>query len=49
MPFHLQALGYSDVSVLVGYLLFAYVRIDHSLVWTYQQFSTLVLIPSQLV
>ena len=29
MPFHLQALGYSDLSVLVGYLLFAYVRIDH--------------------
>lgn len=34
MPFHLQALGYSDISVLVGYLLFAYVRmiIDHPLV-----------------
>jgi len=28
MPFHLQALGYSDISALVGYLLFAYVRID---------------------
>jgi hypothetical protein len=27
MPFHLQALGYTDVSALVGYLLFAYVRI----------------------
>jgi hypothetical protein len=27
MPFHLQALGYSEISVLVGYLLFAYVRI----------------------
>jgi len=27
MPFHLQALGYSEVSSLVGYLLFAYVRI----------------------
>lgn len=26
MPFHLQALGYSEISVLVGYLLFAYVR-----------------------
>jgi hypothetical protein len=25
IPFHLQALGYSDVSSLVGYLLFAYV------------------------
>ena len=32
MPFHLQALGYSDISVLVGYLLFAYVRIDYPLV-----------------
>ena len=28
MPFHLQALGYTDISALVGYLLFAYVRID---------------------
>jgi hypothetical protein len=28
MPFHLQALKYSEISVLVGYLLFAYVRID---------------------
>ena len=28
MPFHLEALGYSEISALVGYLLFAYVRID---------------------
>lgn len=28
MPFHLQALKYSEIPVLVGYLLFAYVRID---------------------
>ena len=28
MPFHLQALGYTDISVLVGCLLFAYVRTD---------------------
>ena len=28
MPFHLQALGYTDISTLVGYLLFAYARID---------------------
>ena len=28
MPFHLQALGYTDISALVGYLLFAYVRIN---------------------
>jgi hypothetical protein len=26
MPFHLRALGYSELSALVGYLLFAYVR-----------------------
>lgn len=30
MPFHLQALGYTDISALVGYLLFAYVRIDRT-------------------
>ena len=31
MPFHLQALGYSEseIPTLVGYLLFAYVRIDN--------------------
>lgn len=32
MPFHLEALGYSEISALVGYLLFAYVRIDRPFV-----------------
>jgi hypothetical protein len=32
MPFHLKALGYSEVTVLVGYLLFAYVRIANLVV-----------------
>lgn len=35
MPFHLEALGYSEISALVGYLLFAYVRTDRPFVRRY--------------
>jgi hypothetical protein len=44
MPFHLQALGYTDISALVGYLLFAYVRIDRPSVCLHF-FTNLVLFP----
>jgi hypothetical protein len=46
MPFHLQALGYTEISALVGYLLFTYVGTD---LFKVIRCFDLILFPSQVV